>query len=131
IWDPKRTAEDEALIARALDSPYRAVRNAVSSNWRKVPATLTDVMKRGRGYDTTLTGVCLDSARDPVPSPKWAGNYPGAKFRPIASSASLRWFTTPDPPEKVIAWFEVQGKAARSMAQMKAEAQAKYMEEMN
>ncbi len=37
IWDPKRTAQDEALIVRALDSPYRAVRVRCGSTRARSP----------------------------------------------------------------------------------------------
>src|SRR5262249_27995359 len=118
IWDPKRTAQDEALITRALDSPYPSVRGAVVFNSKKVPA-LADTMKRSGGFDyRELTGVCVDNERDPVPGLKWAGNYPNAKFRAFASNESRRWFTTPDTPQTVIAWFEGQGKPARTAEQL-------------
>lgn len=130
IWDRKRTAQDEALIARALDSRYPSVRNAVLSNWRLVP-DLQAAMKRNGGFDYgSLSGVCVDSTRDAVPGTKWAGGYPGAQFRPFASNDSRRWFTTPDPPEKVIAWFEARGKVARTGPQLMADSQARLMEEM-
>jgi hypothetical protein len=132
IWDPKRTAQDEALIARALDSRYRGVRGAVLSNARIVPAALAETMKRNGGGIAygSLSGVCVDNARDAVPGTKWAGGYPGAQFRPFASNASRRWFTTPDPPDKVVAWFQAQGKVARTGPQLMADSQARVMEEM-
>lgn len=130
IWDPGRTEQDETLIARALDSPYRGVRGAVVLNAKRVPA-LADSMKRSGGFDySSLSGVCVDDVRDPMPSAKWAGGYPGAQFRPFASNESRRWFTTPDPPEKVIAWFEARGKSARTAPQIMADDQKRLMDEM-
>jgi len=130
VWDPKRTAQDDALIARALESPYHAVRGAVVLNSSRFQA-LNDVWSRNGGFNySDLTGVCMDSGRDLVPPPKWAGGYPGAQFRPFASNESRRWFTTPDPPEKVVAWFASRGKSVRTEQQMLADAQARYMQEM-
>jgi hypothetical protein len=130
IWDPKRTAQDEALIMRAIDSPYPAVRAAVFFSSGKLPA-LGESWKRSGGFDyRSLSGVCVEDQRDLVPGAKWAGNYPGAQFRPFASNASRRWFTTPDDPEKVIAWFAARGKPAQTEQQMTEGAQAKLMEEM-
>lgn len=130
IWDRKRTPQDDALIARALDSPYRAVRGAAVLNAKKVPE-LANPMKRIGGFDySSLTGVCVDDVRDPVPSAKWSGDYPGAQFRPFASNESRRWFTTPDPPEKVFAWFEARGKKARTEAEIGADEQKRIMDEM-
>jgi hypothetical protein len=133
IWDPKRTPQDETLIAQALDSPYQAVRGAVYLNAGRLrdAAGFPELMKRAGRFDyRELSGVCLDQGRDPVPSPKWAGKYPGVQFRAFASDESRRWFTTPDAPEKVIAWFEAQGKVARTQQQLMEDGQARYMEEM-
>jgi hypothetical protein len=121
------------LIARALDSPYRGVRGAVLTHASMVPAGLAREMQRNSGAIDyrSLSGVCVDSARDAVPGTKWAGGYPGAQFRPFASDDSRRWFTTPDSPEKVISWFQARGQVARTAEQMMADGQAKLMEELN
>jgi len=132
LWDPKRTPEDDALIARALESPYRSVRGAVVFNPSLVPARLTEWMQRSSrevDYDS-LTGVCMDNLRDAVPGTKWAGGYPSAQFRPWASDDSRRWFTTPDSVEKVVAWFQARGKSARTAQEMAADGQAKLIEQM-
>jgi hypothetical protein len=129
IWDPKRTAQDEAVIVRALESPYRAIRAAVWSSQSKMPA-LAGAMKRQGRFNYPLSGYCVEDLREPVPGAKWAGGYPGAQFRPFASDDTRRWFTTPDPVEKVIAWFAARGKPARTAQQMTEDAQAKIVEEM-
>jgi hypothetical protein len=130
IYDPKRSAQDEALLARALESPYRSVRGAVMLNVSRIPA-LSEFWKRSGGSDyRTLSGICVDDTRDPVHGAKWAGNYPGAQYRVFASGDSRRWFTTPDPVEKVIAWFAARGKPARTAQELTEEAQAKVIEEM-
>jgi hypothetical protein len=130
IYDPKRTAQDEALIVRALESPYHSVRAAVLNNTNRIPA-LADVWKRSDRYNfRSLSGLCIDDERDPVHGAKWAGNYPGAQYRVFASSDARRWFTTPDPVDKVIAWFAAQGKPARTAQQLTEDAQAKFLEEM-
>ncbi len=99
-------------------------------NASKIPA-LGESLKRSGGVNYgSLSGVCVDDARDPVPSTKWAGGYPGAQFRAFASNKSRRWFTTPDPHEKVIAWFAARGKPARTAEQLMEDAQAKFMEAM-
>ena len=130
IYDPKRTAQDDALIVRALESPYHSVRAVVLNNTNKIPA-LADVWKRSDRYSfRSLSGLCVDDGRDPVHGAKWAGNYPGAQYRVFASSDARRWFTTPDPVEKVIAWFAARGKPARTTQQLNEDAQARFMEEM-
>jgi hypothetical protein len=130
IYDPQRTAQDEALIVRALESPYHSVRAAVLNNTNKIPA-LAEVWKRSDRYNyRSLSGLCVDDGRDPVHGAKWAGNYPGAQYRVFASSDARRWFTTPDPVEKVVAWFAAQGKPARTAQQLTEDAQAQFLEEM-
>jgi hypothetical protein len=131
IWDPKRTAEDDAVIIRALESPYRVVRATVVANQSRIPA-FGESWKRSGGVDyRSLSGVCVEDARDPVHSTKWAGGYPGAQYRVFASNDSRRWFTTPDPVEKVIAWFAARGKPAHTAEQLMEDAQARLVEEMN
>jgi hypothetical protein len=130
IYDPKRSPQDEALLARAMESPYRAVRGAVMLSATRIPA-LSEFWKRSGGSDyRTLSGICVDDTRDPVHGAKWAGNYPGVQYRVFASGDSRRWFTTPDPVEKVIAWFEARGKPARTAQELAEEAQAKAIEEI-
>jgi hypothetical protein len=129
-YDPKRTAKDEDLIVRALESPYPVVRATALSNASKIPV-LAGVDKRIDGYNRrSLSGLCVDDTRDPVYGAKWAGNYPGAQYRFFASSDARRWFTTPDPVEKVIAWFAARGKPARTAQELTEDAQAKMVEKM-
>lgn len=129
-YDPKRTAQDEALIVRALESPYPVVRAIALWNASKIPV-IADAGKRIDGYNRrSVSGLCVDDIRDPVYGAKWAGNYPGAQYRAFASSSARRWFTTPDPVEKVVAWFAARGKPARTTQQLGEDAQAKFLEEM-
>ena len=103
IWDPKRTARDEAVITRALDSPYRGVRGAVLLNANKLAALANSVKRTGNLNYRELYGLCGEDRHDPMPGIKWAGGYPSAQFRAFASDESRRRFTTSDSPEKVIA----------------------------
>lgn len=130
-YDPKRTAQDEALIVRALESPFGVVRAAALSNAAKIPAVAAAQDRiDGYNYRSALSGLCVDDVRDPVHGAKWAGNYPGAQYRVFASSDARRWFTTPDPVEKVIAWFAARGKPARTAQELTEDVQAKMVEKM-
>lgn len=130
IWDPKRTARDEAVIMRALDSSYRGVRAAVLLSAQRLPTLENAIKRTGKSNYRELYGLCVDDRRDPVPGSKWAGGYPGAKFRAFASDESRRWFTTSDSPEKVSAWFAARGKPARTVEELATDAQAALIEEM-
>ena len=58
IWDPKRTARDEALISQHWTAPIAGCA-VPSCSTRKVPA-LAEMMKRSGGFDyRELTGVCV------------------------------------------------------------------------
>jgi hypothetical protein len=127
------TQEDIALIASALDSPWRAPREVVRSLGHRradpVPG-VADLLERAAvGQNTASAGLCLDGGRDPEPNPRLAGGYPGARYRPFASTADLRWFTTPDPPERVLAFLTKGGTPAQTRDELKAAQQARYMEE--
>jgi len=127
IYAKDRSAGDEAIAIVALDSPWPGVREAVLSLGGMLPAVKA-LWQRVPHDGNEVSGTCVDAVRDPVPGAKWAGNYPGARFRAFASSASRRWFTTPDPPEQVIAFFAGQGMPARTIEEMQADAANRFME---
>lgn len=126
ILSPGRTAADEALIVAALDSPWRSVRGAVLAWGAKVPGV--DAIRQREVYGLA-SRECIDGGRDPEPGPKWAGGYPGARYRPFASSATRRWFTTPDSLEQVLDFFERAGKPARTADELAADANARFIAE--
>jgi len=128
IFLPGRTAEDEALILSSLDHPAPSVRAVVLGNASKIPG-IEGLFKRSSGFGRNAAPACVDGTVDYVPGPKWAGNYPGARYRPFASSMARRWFTTSDPVEKVIAYFAARGKPARTREELAADAAAKFTEE--
>jgi hypothetical protein len=128
------TQDDAALIRSALDSPWRAPREVVRTfGYRAtnpVPG-LADLFERDANAQRTGSPeLCLDGGRDAEPNPALVGNYPGAQHRPFASSEDLRWFTTPDPPERVLAQFAKRGMRASTAEELKAEQQARYLAEI-
>jgi hypothetical protein len=128
VYLPGRTTDDVALLVKALDSPWRSVRNAVLSNASRIPG-LEGVAQRADRTTRDGSQTCFDSVRDPQPGPEWAGNYPGARYRAFASNPDLRWFTSTDPVEKVLAFFAGQGKPGRTSQQLGADASARFVEE--
>ncbi len=128
ILSPGRTAADEALILAALDSPWRSVRSAVIAWGSKVPG-MEAIRPRAVVEGGLTPGGCIDGGRDPQPGPKWAGGYPGARYRPFASSTTRRWFTTPDSLEQVMAFFERAGKPARTAEELAGDANARFIDE--
>jgi hypothetical protein len=135
----KRTGADWALLAAALDSPWRAPRNAALIYARLLPPDSTEavptamkMLEREGRYDYRgPTDICIDGWRDPLPNPGLAGHYPNARYRPFASDATRRWFTTADAPEKVFAYFAQAGLGPALTAEaLKAAAQAKYLQAM-
>lgn len=128
IYAPQRTSEDEAAIIAALESPWRGVRSTVLNEGGNLQA-IKDLRARGQIGQGSASGTCVDGWRDPEPGLKWAGGYPGARFRYFASSPSMRWFTTTDPLDKVLAYFNKSGKKALTWEEMQADTQAKFVEE--
>jgi hypothetical protein len=101
--------------------------------WRATRATgtpgqlldpLTDLITRvpDKNSEPGDPIIYLLGQRDPEPNPKVAGGYPGARYRHFASSPARGWFTTPDPPEKVIAFLAKGGKKVLSGEEMKGAA---------
>jgi hypothetical protein len=128
VYAKQRSPEEDAIIVAAADSPARSVRVAALALQSQLPA-LKEMQPRVRYDSANASGTCLDDDRDPDPGLKWAGGYPNARYRYIASSASIRWFTTTDPVEKVVAYFNSSGRPARTEAEMTAAEQASYLEE--
>jgi hypothetical protein len=128
------TSEDERLITDALDSPWRAPREIVRAfvYRRAVPVKgISDLYERDvEAAVGSSAALCVDGGRDPERNPALAGNYPGARYRAFASKPDLGWFTTSDPPEKVLAFLTRGGKSALTADELKAARQAAYMDEM-
>ena len=126
----ERSGEDEALIAAALDSLWRAPRNVVLAYGASAPgmSEMLGRTSRERGQPGSGPELCIDGSRDPQPNPGLSGRYPGAHYRPFASTSTRRWFTTPDPLEKVLAFFAHQGKPALTADGLKAAQIAKVTE---
>ena len=127
IYSKDRTPEEEDLILASIDSPFRENRNmALNAQLPKIK----ELWPRSRFNRQFGWGLCMSDLRDPDPGVKWAGNYPGARFRHFASNNDLKWFTTPDSVEKVLAYFKNQGKKPMTIEEMNAAEQAKFVEEV-
>jgi hypothetical protein len=128
VYAKQRTPEEDAIIVAAADSPARSARVAALTLQSQIPA-LKEMQPRMRYDSAYSSGTCVDDSRDSDPGLKWAGGYPNARYRYIASSASIRWFTTTDPLEKVIAYFNNSRRPARTEAEMADVERANYMQE--
>jgi len=119
-----KSAEDEQLILAGLDSPYAGVRRTVLEMAGALPSVARVRPRAARAADASTSIAFLDVSRDREPDPAVAGSYPGARYRYFASDATRHWFTTQDPPEKVIAFLTRDGKQALSADALKAKAAA-------
>jgi len=128
VYSDKRTPEEDALVVAAIDSPAHGVRGAAYLLVSKLPQ-LQQMQPRMNYSNRGDSGTCLDDLQDADPGLKWAGGYPNARYRYFASNASLRWFTTTDPVEKVLAYFNNSGHPARTEAELTAAEQANFIAE--
>lgn len=119
-----KSAEDVQLIVAGLDNPYAGVRRTVLESAGSLPSVSN--LRSRIAADATASSVItfLDETRDREPDPAVAGSYPGARYRYFASDATRHWFTTPDPPGKVIAFLTRDGKQALTADEFKAKAGA-------
>jgi hypothetical protein len=115
--------EAVSLMVEALDNPYPQVREAALTALRQVDSKYARYGDRSVRSD----GPSEYPRADPVPTPAVLGGpvYPGAKFRAFASNEQFALFTTPDPVEKVLAFYATGNRKAQTGAEMKAEAQKK------
>lgn len=121
-----RTPEDDAALLAAIDNPAPSVRSVALGSQTQA---ITTLVQRAAMDRRTYSGVCADAYTDPEYGAKWAGGYPGAKFRFFASSAERRWFTTADPVDKVLAFFASAGKTGMTKRELDAAAQQKMIAE--
>lgn len=128
------SAEDEQLVVADLDSPYAGVRRTVLQLGARLPSLSGIGSRIAADADPGSSIAFLDESRSPDPDPALAGSYPGARYRYFASDATRHWFTTPDPPEKVIAFLARNGRQALTADEFKAkreaDAQQGYMQAM-
>ena len=119
--------EDDAVFVAAVESPARSVRQAALG--AQVPA-LADLRERVASSNAERSpAMCLDGTVDKDPGIKWAGGYPGTKFRYFASNASQRWFTTSDPVDKVLAYFAKTGHPAMTEQELGLSMQQEFLKE--
>jgi hypothetical protein len=123
----ERTPDDEAAIVEAMDSPWHSVRSAAFVFETKLPQIADAKARYTWGPDY---GECYSGTRDHDPGIMWAGGYPGARFRFVASTPSRRWFTTTDPVDKVLAHFQASGRPSQTIEEIRTAYAAKLQEEM-
>jgi len=122
------SAEDQQVILAALDSPYAGVRRTVLTLAAGKPFVSSVLPRAAAETDRSSSLDFLDESRSREPDPAMAGSYPGARYRYFASNATRHWFTTPDPPEKVIAFLTRDGKQALTADAFKAKTAADFQQ---
>ncbi len=118
--------DEHPLVIKALNDPYPLVRAAA---WEMVGRLPGDKYRRMLARDAhsgrSSTGV-LGLIGGVVPDAKKLGAapYPGATYWYFASDGESDFFTTPEPPEKVLAFYAKDGKKALTLAELKAKTEA-------
>jgi len=124
------SANDEQLIAAGLDHPYAGVRRTVLELATNLQ-TVSNMRPRvaATNPDTSSTIIFLDETRSSEPDPAVIGSYPDARYRYFASNETRQWFTTTDPPEKVIAFLTRDGKQAFTAEALNAKTEVDWQQE--
>jgi hypothetical protein len=112
---------DQALVLQALSSPFPGVR----SDAAVIAAKLSDPAisdRLARTYDRTPRASVLPYVADKIPTASSLGGdvYPGATYDHLASGPRRAFFTTSDPPDKVVAFYAKGGKTAQTMADLQS-----------
>lgn len=123
IHDRGLQKSEHALVIAALDDPYPLVRWAAQNMVGELPDEKYSRMlaREPSGAGGSGQGV-LGLIAGTVPDAKKLGAppYPGATYRFFASDRQTDFFTSPDSPEKVLAFYAKGGKKALTEAQLSA-----------
>src|SRR5215831_5195422 len=108
----------EADVARGIEDPRYAVR-ATALRFAE-PGVAAGAQKRADRPDGSDSDAWLTAARDPDPTAADLGApvYPGSKLRYFATGPNRWFFTTPDPPDKVVAFYTKGGKRTVTAAEL-------------
>lgn len=125
---PQGPARTAAAVA-ALDSPYSTVRveaaEILRSDESKRRMLDREASLSGKRPEYPVADTMPDAARLKVKT------YPGATYRWFASGPELAFFTTPDAPEKVIAFYTQGGQKAYAANEFQAAAKARAQAAMD
>jgi hypothetical protein len=104
---------DVPLVLEALESPFTGVRDAAVAAAARLPEPASRMAARNRGGSgRSRDGIQRLLEADPPPDPKAFGValYPGARPSYLASTAERTVLVTPDPLDKVVAFYAKGGK---------------------
>lgn len=121
--------DDQKLIVDALNSPYVGVRSTVIQFGSNVPGVAERWPRIASDPDSGGFAF-LDLSRDTAADPAVIGSYPDARYCYFASTDERPWFTTGDPPEKVIAFLTREGGEAFTADGLKTKMQQDASEAM-
>lgn len=113
-----RKPSDEGIVKAALNDPHAIVRTAAFDLAGQLnEERWTRMLLREQSGEKVMGGLLPDE----IPGVE---KYPGATYWYFASSERRAFFTTPDPPQKVIAHFSKGGRRVADSKQLKAETRA-------
>lgn len=113
-------ADDAALARDGLDSPFPAVRSAAAELAHGLEDRGLKLLANRIAHRSAIKGTGLLAEEPPPAKSLGAAPYPGARYRFAASQAGMAVFSTPDPPESVLAFY-AKGRKALTGDQLKAQ----------
>lgn len=129
IHDRGLQPAEHSLVIKALNDPYPLVRVTAQKMVGQLPdekhsRMLAREVRTGGGGDRETAVLGLIAGTLPDAKKLGAAPYPGATYWYFASDRDTDFFTTPDAPEKVIAFYAKGGKKAFTAAELKARVKA-------
>jgi hypothetical protein len=111
-------------VVALVDSPYWMVRS------QAINVLLEQDPRYKRWYEErngSPRGIAAFPEADVPPDAQRLGAplYKGATYRPYASSRQQEWFTTADPPDRVVAFYAAGGKTARTADELTSAREAR------
>jgi hypothetical protein len=125
IFDRGLRPEEHPLVIRALNDPYPLVRAAARRMIHKLPEEHGRRLARQVDPDgSRVVAGGLIPGELPGATRLSATPYPGATYWFFASDRESDFFTTPDAPEKVLAFYAKNGKKGQTLTELKAQIEA-------
>jgi hypothetical protein len=110
-------------VVALLESPYAMVRRSALDVLARHDPKYERYAERSK--DKARGQALLSADQAPAAARLGAPLYAGATYRAFASSPQEAWYTTADPPDRVLAFYATGGNTARTAQELSAAREAR------